>query len=111
MTIVSIKDVVEHCRIYSCDLKVAEVLGCPVNLVQACRPMVFSKVKHKKDLGFDKDTGEHCEFTQRYRLDAEAIKVSSQQLLIKQLQTGHHWLSNERFFDVVSKLKPELGLV
>lgn len=110
MTIISIRDVVEHCKIYPCDEKVAEVMGCSVTLVQACRPMVYGKTKtHEVDI--DPVTKKYSQALQRYRTDAEAIKISTQNLLIRQLQTGHHWLSNERFFDVVSKLKPEFGLL
>lgn len=110
MTQISIKDVVEQCRIYGCDNKVAQILNCPVSLVQACRPMIYGQIKNKNGLGFDKETGKHCQATHRYRSDTEAVKIASQKLLIKQLETGHHWLNNERFFDVVSKLNPEYGL-
>lgn len=110
MAQIEIKDVVEQCRIYASDKKVAEILKCPISLVQACRPMIYGKVRHKNDLGFNGETGKQCQITRRYRSDAESIKISSQKLLIKQLETGHHWLNTERFFDTVSKLNPDYGL-
>ena len=110
MTQISIKDVVEQCRIYGCDNKVAEILKCPISLVQACRPMIYGQIKNKKHLGIDKETGEYCKITRRYRSDLEEVKIATQQLLIKQLETGHHWLNHERFFNVVANLKPGLGL-
>ena len=111
MTQISIKDVVEQCRIYACDKKVAQILKCPVSLVEACRPMIYSRGQQRMDLSVDKETGKHCQATHRYRTDTEATKISTQKLLIKQLETGHHWLTNERFFNVVSKLNPEFGLL
>jgi len=111
MTKITIKEVVDQCRIYTCDKKVAEVLNCPVTLVEACRPMIYSRGQRRDDLGLNEDTGKHCQVTLRYKTEAEGIKIASQSLLIKQLETGHHWLSNDRFFAVVSKLNPELGLL
>lgn len=110
MTQILIKDVVDQCRIYSCDKKVAEILNCPITLVEACRPMIYARGKYPKNLGVNEETGKHCQVTLRYKTDAEAIKIATQKLLIKQLETGHHWLNHERFFDVVSKLNPEYGL-
>jgi hypothetical protein len=110
MTQISIKDVVEQCRIYVSDKKVAEILNCPITLVEACRPMIYARGKHPTNLGLNEETGKHCQVTLRYRNDNEAIKIASQKLLIKQLETGHHWLNNERFFHIVSKLNPEYGL-
>lgn len=107
---ITINDVVDQCRIYACDKKVAAILNCPITLVEACRPMIYARGKHPTSLGMNEETGKHCQATLRYKTDAEAIKIASQKLLIKQLETGHHWLNNERFFDVVSKLNPEYGL-
>jgi len=111
MTQISIKDVVEQCRIYASDKKVAQILKCPVSLVEACRPMIYSRGQQRIDLGLDRETGKQCQALHRYRSDSEAIKKSTQRLLIKQLETGHHWLTNERFFAAVSKLNPDLGLM
>jgi hypothetical protein len=107
----TIKEVVEQCRIYVCDKKVAQVLQCPVSLVQACRPMIYSRGQQRMDLDLEKETAKQCQAMHRYRSDSEATKISSQKLLIKQLETGHHWLTNERFFAAVSKLNPDLGLM
>jgi hypothetical protein len=111
MTKITIKEVVDQCRIYNCDKKVAAVLNCPVTLVEACRPMIYSRGQRRDDLGLNEDTGKHCQATLRYKTEAESIKVASQSLLIKQLETGHHWLNRERFFAAVSKLNPDFGLL
>jgi hypothetical protein len=108
---ITIKEVVDQCRIYTSNEKVAKILKCPINLVEACRPMIYSRGQQRRDLGLNEETGKHCQVTLRHKTEAESIKIASQRLLIKQLETGHHWLSNDRFFAVVGKLNPELGLL
>jgi len=108
---ITIKEVVDQCRIYACDKKVAQTMNCPISLVQACRPMIYSRGQRRDDLGINEDTGKHCQATLRYKNEAESIKIASQNLLIKQLETGHHWLNRERFFAAVSKLNPDFGLL
>lgn len=110
MTQITIKQIVDMCRVYTNDAKIAKLLNCSKRLVEACRPMVYSRTHPKPGLEIDPETQKYSQFMQRSRNEQERIRVATQQLLIKQLETGHHWLSNDRFFDVVSNLKPEFGL-
>jgi hypothetical protein len=110
MTQTTIKQIVDMCVVYADDAKIARTLNCSKHVVEACRPMVYSKTNSKSKLQIDPETKKYSQFLQRSLNEQEKIRIATQQLLIRQLETGHHWLSKQRFYEAISNLKPEFGL-
>lgn len=109
MKTVKLSRILDLCSQIESDERIALIIGCKVSVVEKYRPLCKTKkadIMRKKAEEFYEKTQEDEKYKddeeyKRYIMDKKAMQKASNKLLIRQLETGQHWLEKQQFFNLV----------